>query len=966
MDHSLLHSDLLNIFTEKTKQDIISDITKIKNIEEFSNISFSEKQKEFINYPHIINSKVRASFGSGKTRCIIGRIMYLVRNNLMHKDNIFVLTFSRFTYNDFILKIKSIVPNYEQYFNINNIMTLDSLAKSVLVKENISKSQNVEILSICFNALLKNKTTEEIKKMYKVSQIKLLFFDEAQDSNKTNIETIETLMKKNDTIVTLVGDISQTIYQFRGSSHDFFNNFEGKEFILNENYRSSGNIVKFTNFMRPHKDIEMLPYNKLGNKVYVKYDKRAVIDFELITFLKSYTTLTGKTLDNIAILSPTRGVGSVKNIGLAYISNLLHSNGLPFEQFYDEFNKVSNKYNKKDYTKTIGKVNLMTYTASKGLEWDTVILIDFQLNLFNILPTKKQYNEHLYLLTVAASRAINELKIYCYSSSKLHPIIESVSDKSCYISNVDINPKKFILASDEIKESNNNITELLNFLTPYQLNDIDDIFQKVIINKRIFGSYNKIDREGNEILLGNYCEELFTLQINIYRNQPIKQYKIIDSIINDDFIVLNDDDYVLVNDFLKNKLIPSWHIYDNIKHNIDPIVKKIIDTSFNRKIAFTENNICNEKYKYIIDENRDIISDIYDKYLNTTNWKKSFAKLFYLVVVMYSFKNGHYFHIVNRAESKIFLRTKFKSMFFNMGKYAKKYKNKNIYTNIEYSTSLVYKPLNLYGKTDIILFDKKNREMIVELKCVKELSIKFYVQLFFYNLVRSINKNNIMKIYSTTYKIINFYTGLEHKISLSIRQDKLFELLNILADAGNLKFNNLEIVYDLETDGLIKDGVVPNILELAIKDLHTESIIMHSYVYNKNIPNEITKINGITDSMLVNAPRIDIVKSSLHHIFRNVESCTIYGHNIIMFDKIISDYYGLFNFKKEDMDFNKISYIDTLALLPAILKTKYDYTNTSRKQTEIFKYLFKKEQDNSHSAIGDVTGLIKIIKYLLH
>lgn len=55
----------------------------------------------------------------------------------------------------------------------------------------------------------------------------------------------------------------------------------------------------------------------------------------------------------------------------------------------------------------------MTIHSSKGLEFDTVILIDFHFKLMNISPTEEEHNDiNKNMLYVAISRAKNNLHIF--------------------------------------------------------------------------------------------------------------------------------------------------------------------------------------------------------------------------------------------------------------------------------------------------------------------------------------------------------------------------------------------------------------------------------------------------------------------------------------------------------------------------------------------------------------------------
>ena len=79
---------------------------------------------------------------------------------------------------------------------------------------------------------------------------KYVLIDESQDMNQIQYEIISKLSKKAKSLF-LVGDQDQCIYTFRGSNLEiinrFFLDFNAKTIVLEENYRSSKNILESAN-----------------------------------------------------------------------------------------------------------------------------------------------------------------------------------------------------------------------------------------------------------------------------------------------------------------------------------------------------------------------------------------------------------------------------------------------------------------------------------------------------------------------------------------------------------------------------------------------------------------------------------------------------------------------------------------------------------------------------------------------
>ncbi len=85
-----------------------------------------------------------------------------------------------------------------------------------------------------------------------------IFIDEFQDSNPIQVEIFRKLGILNSKI-GVIGDVAQSIYKFQGADYTQFQNFslpEMNEYILNENHRSSNEIIDTLNSIR--KDITQM------------------------------------------------------------------------------------------------------------------------------------------------------------------------------------------------------------------------------------------------------------------------------------------------------------------------------------------------------------------------------------------------------------------------------------------------------------------------------------------------------------------------------------------------------------------------------------------------------------------------------------------------------------------------------------------------------------------------------------
>ena len=111
---------------------------------------------------------------------------------------------------------------------------------------------------------------EDVRKKY-ADRFDFLLVDEYQDTNHAQMRIVMQLCKEKERVCA-VGDDSQSIYSFRGANIDnilsFQSRFKGaKLFKLEQNYRSTQNIVEAANSLIKHNN------NQIPKDVYSKNDK---------------------------------------------------------------------------------------------------------------------------------------------------------------------------------------------------------------------------------------------------------------------------------------------------------------------------------------------------------------------------------------------------------------------------------------------------------------------------------------------------------------------------------------------------------------------------------------------------------------------------------------------------------------------------------------------------------------------
>ena len=185
---------------------------------------------------------VAAGPGSGKTRVLVHKLASLLLMEDVKHEQLLMLTFSRAAATEFKKRLLKLIGNAASFIEIK---TFHSYCFDLLGKVgNLEKSD--EILK---------KTVEKIRdREVELSRITktVLVIDEAQDINEDEFSLITTLMEQNEEMrVIAVGDDDQNIFEFRGASSKYLeqfikvNNAVKRELV--ENYRSKSNLVHFTN-----------------------------------------------------------------------------------------------------------------------------------------------------------------------------------------------------------------------------------------------------------------------------------------------------------------------------------------------------------------------------------------------------------------------------------------------------------------------------------------------------------------------------------------------------------------------------------------------------------------------------------------------------------------------------------------------------------------------------------------------
>jgi ATP-dependent DNA helicase RecQ len=237
----LNYTSFLNKYFKGSRQNEIKrNLTPAKFQQLFG--SLSPTQLEIIKDNETKHIAVIAGPGSGKTRVLVHKLASLLLMEDVKHEQLLMVTFSRAAATEFKRRLISLIGNAAHYIEIKTFHSycfdllgkVGSLEKSdAILKNTIEKINSGEVEA--------NRTTKTV-----------LVIDEAQDMNADEFALINVLIDQNEEMrVIAVGDDDQNIYEFRGASSKYLEQFmterKAAKHELIENYRSKNNLVEFTN-----------------------------------------------------------------------------------------------------------------------------------------------------------------------------------------------------------------------------------------------------------------------------------------------------------------------------------------------------------------------------------------------------------------------------------------------------------------------------------------------------------------------------------------------------------------------------------------------------------------------------------------------------------------------------------------------------------------------------------------------
>lgn len=838
-------------------------------------------------------SKLLGCPGGGKTTAIINKIIHHFENKDMTiSNNFLVLTFSKYSQQDFLEKGKQ----KKKVFNNINVRTIHSLSGSIVTKLMKMGSSSLEtVVKKASDIVIKCKKSDLLG-IRSLAKLKVIFVDEAQDLTQLYYDFIINLSDKLGCALILVGDPNQNIYQFNNCSDQYLMCYKAPMYVLTTNYRSTKNIVKFINYLRPWKKIipDMVSNSKIdGKKPEVYTDSVQNIMENIVHEINNYDG----NLSDIAIIGPVKKSKPMNNtyinIGLSLVVNKLEEENIKYTQYYN-FESDNYTYTKGSIKRIDGHVNIMTCHTSKGLEFEKILLINFHNNTHGRKPTESAYKDFGYLWYVGVSRAKSELKMY---SDELKLIYQNLflCPKDTYMTNIPPLKKKVDYASDE-PELFFPITEIIKdkkifddktfafFEKSFEISKKTKSIFQVNGDLSNFSKYSAFCGIFFESVFMYYCEKNKQQYIKLIQKRidyfdklvevPNKYYKCISS------LNLNLFEVITMNDIYKYR--NSSNLWSEF---YEYLLGKRFD-SLNSEFAFyMKNDVQNTDFEKIKKMMKQLI-----KYDCSEN--ESMILLVEICLFEYQYNNEIKFLSEEKNKFPIISFLKSSKPWLKCIKKYSQSVNKNMFFQIQNK----HPYLNIIGVSDIV----DNNNNITEIKFVNEITLKHILQVMLYynNIHYDWTNSNKLK-----FTILNLKNGkkmiytVTPLISNYTMNKKLRKILNT-------KFNNPIIFYDLETNSEsimnILDG---DIIERHCQDYLTGWVISKGLIkpYGRVYPH-IEKLTGITNKMIKKKSdkNINKFKKEIRNFINNsidpifvAHNGNAFDHKILQEKRILADKYKL-------------------------------------------------------------------------
>ena len=382
-------------------------------------MDWNARQLEFIRAP-LENGRLLGVPGGGKTRCLLGRVLRLIdQGDVPGADGFLVLAFSNLAVRDFLNKGRAMRAGV---FTKSNVRTIHSLSGAIVSAALGRTSSSINTVVYRAGVEIGKMSADEIRETVRcLRHVRAVFVDEAQDMSEVQYSLVESLSEVLRAPLCLVGDPNQSIYAFQNGSDRFLREFGGFSVSLTRNYRSTPELVAVVDACKPVPGDAIEAETPPGNTRPELFcdDLEAIAD-DVVAKCRACLA-AGET---VAVVGPVRKSlvrwdGTCANVGLTYVAAALDKSGIPFLVHYKE--DADARGESDCDAGDASRVHLLTAHKAKGLEFDSVLAVNFHHATMGREPGANDVGALACLWYVAMSRARRRMTVYCDKGRPVWP-----------------------------------------------------------------------------------------------------------------------------------------------------------------------------------------------------------------------------------------------------------------------------------------------------------------------------------------------------------------------------------------------------------------------------------------------------------------------------------------------------------------------------------------------------------------
>ncbi len=947
------------------------------------------EQTKIIRAPVTHNIRVIAGAGTGKTTTIGCRIKYLLDSHVT-PDKILVLTFNIEARKN-LEKMMDGLMGFEIKMEIR---TIDSFCFKI--KNDFSDGFNngfesqincsLSELGICGRKIM-DKYGAEI-----CSQYKYVFFDEFQDVDEDQFQILKNFVKHGCKL-TVIGDDSQNIYQFRGSDNYYIINFDKivpqtLTYKITTNYRSTKQIIDLAN------DSIINNKEKIYKMMKPNTNERGVVNLTIneskddsirmiIEQIEQYTTEFNISYDDIAVLS--RNTHPLKTIETEFEKHNIPYVALISDQYSNDYKQIIQQ----------DKIVLSTIHKAKGLEWKVVFIIGLSDAYFpnHLNNGLKNIEEERRLFYVGTTRAKQYLHFVGDASDiPMSRFIGEIEQHVEIIKNTDKIPMKGLFdGSDDNRNLDSySVTKIIEMLSGKRIESLREMklipdvkldTRQLFIDPLCFT--DELKKNVFESDYGIYCDYYLTRQLMVMNQQPIKDIHVESILMN---LHLTDEErrlydrYDLKNCLIRKRIPDVSDKKENLK--LKRLIEKLSDcmklTGLNTQGIEHMLSMGVQSYHYPQTFMKKL-RESYEIYKNKSIGKDVAKESVYYASLCPKFNNDRR-RLVYRDIHNLYAENSV-SVFPRIDEYVELLKDDDILCKLHMNK--LYKinknTVSLVGELDYLNITK---DTIVDIKCSEgEFKIEWLIQLLIYYALFMCNPSCCTNYYDIEVKkiaIFNIFTGkyYEAQIPDNYNWEALLEYVKLMItdDMKGIREKHQsrdsnEEVWDL-SEPKIDDSIDVESLTEDNKTSDEDSVIGHDEIKYQDIqiPDMDKKTGYIVFDVENNCVNQDIIQ--LAYVVYDDEHKILKRNNKYVKDRFVDSRAGQITkittekLRRFGTPFNQVIEEFFIDLSKVVFVCGHHvHTDISKVRSNMEKYRLKSSLDIlSQITVKDTATLYKLVK----